>query len=50
MASASIARNETLFTPSQLPVKVTGMQGMASKMWAPFLVMGFMLLVGSFIG
>ena len=49
MASASIARNETLFTPSQLPVKVTGMQGMASKMWAPFLIMGFMLLVGSFI-
>ena len=49
MASASIARNETLFKPSQLPVKVTGMQGMASKMWAPFLIMGFMLLVGSFI-
>ncbi len=32
MATASIARNETLFSPSQLPVKVTGMQGMASKM------------------
>ena len=49
MATASIARNETLFSPSQLPVKVTGMQGMASKMWAPFLIMGFMILVGSFI-
>ena len=49
MATASIARNETLFSPSQLPVKVTGMQGMASKMWTPFLIMGFMILVGSFI-
>ena len=33
----------------QLPVKVTGMQGMASKMWMPFIGMGFMIVVAAFI-
>ena len=38
MAAASI-----VFSRAQLPVRVTGMQPMASKMWAPFLIMGFMI-------
>ena len=33
----------------QLPVKVTGMQAMASKMWMPFIGMGFMIVVAAFI-
>ena len=32
-----------------LPVKVTGMQEMASKMWMPFIGMGFMIVVAAFI-
>ena len=33
----------------QLPVKVTGMQAMASKMWMPFIGMGFMIVLAAFI-
>ncbi len=33
----------------QLPVKATGMQAMASKMWMPFIGMGFMIVVAAFI-
>ena len=33
----------------QLPVKVSGMQAMASKMWMPFIGMGFMIVVAAFI-
>ena len=33
----------------QLPVKVTGMQAMASKMWIPFIAMGFMVVMAAFI-
>ena len=43
------ASNDIVFSQSQLPVDVTGMQSMASKMWAPFLIMGFMVVVVSFI-
>ncbi len=32
-----------------LPVRVTGMQSMASKMWIPFIGMGFMIGVASLI-
>ena len=50
MATISIAAgNETVFTHDQLPVEVTGMQSMASKMWIPFIAMGFMIVVISFI-
>ena len=34
---------------ARLPVKVTGMQAMASKMWAPFIAMGFMIVMAVFI-
>lgn len=44
-----VINEDVVFSPSRLPVKVTGMQSMASKMWAPFLVMGFMIVVVSFI-
>ena len=33
----------------RLPVRVTGMQSMASKMWIPFIGMGFMIVVASLI-
>ena len=33
----------------QLPVKVSGMQAMASKMWMPFIGMGFMIVVAAFV-
>ena len=51
MATANILnkRDDILFGPNSLPVKVTGMQGMASKMWVPFLGMGFMIVVAAFI-
>lgn len=37
------------FSAAQLPVQVTGMQAMASKMWAPFIAMGFMIVMAAFI-
>ncbi len=37
------------FRAPQLPVQVTGMQAMASKMWAPFIAMGFMIVMAVFI-
>ena len=49
MATVSMAGNEIRFSSSQLPVKVTGMQEMASKMWMPFIAMGFMIVVVAFI-
>lgn len=42
-------RNDALFSGAQLPVKVTGMQAMASNMWIPFIAMGFMIVVAAFI-
>ena len=41
--------NEVLFSASELPVETTGMQSMASKMWMPFIGMGFMIVVITFI-
>ena len=46
---ANTAGNEVLYTGEQLPVEVTGMQAMASKMWVPFIAMGFMIVVAAFI-
>ena len=34
---------------NQLPVQVTGTQAMASKMWAPFIAMGFMTVMATFV-
>ena len=36
------------FRAPQLPVQVTGMQAMASKMWAPFIAMEFMIVMAAF--
>ena len=49
MATTPIAQNEMIVSPDMLPVKVTGMQSMASRMWAPFLIMGFMIVAAAFI-
>ena len=48
MATAKVS-NEIQFSSDQLPVRVTGMQSMASKMWIPFIGMGFMIVVVAFI-
>ena len=48
-ANATIVNSEVLFTSDKLPVKVTGMQAMAGKMWMPFIGMGFMIVVVAFI-
>ena len=40
---------EIPFAANQLPVNVTGMQAMASKMWMPFIAMGFMVVLAAFI-
>ena len=34
---------------TQLPVQVTRTQAMASKMWAPFIAMGFMIVMAAFV-
>ena len=49
MATIAQAHNEALFSADRLPVKVTGMQAMAGKMWIPFIGMGFMIVVIAFI-
>ena len=46
---AATAKNEAVISDIQLPVKVTGMQAMASKMWIPLIAMGFMIVVATFI-
>ena len=48
MATATVS-NEIQIASDQLPVRVTGMQSMASKMWIPFIGMGFMIVVVAFI-
>ena len=50
MTTISIPRSDNIaFAQDSLPVEVTGMQSMASKMWLPFLGMGFMIVVATFI-
>lgn len=48
-AIAQRSTGEISFSSSQLPVRVTGMQAMASKMWIPFIAMGFMVVMAAFI-
>ncbi len=42
-------RGDVVVSPALLPVRVTGMQSMASKMWIPFIGMGFMIVVAALI-
>lgn len=49
MSTKVSAADDVVFSGAQLPVKVTGMQSMAGKMWLPFLAMGFMVVVAAFI-
>ena len=51
MATTTISdrRDDVMFASSDLPVEVTGMQTMASKMWVPLLGMGFMIVAIAFI-
>jgi len=43
------SRGEVVVSAPLLPVRVTGMQSMASKMWIPFIGMGFMIVVAALI-
>ncbi len=47
--SSAVAGNDVVFSSTDLPVKLTGMQSMVSKMWLPWLAMGFMIVVAAFI-
>ena len=50
MASISQGNSQDIqFSAAQLPVQVTGMQAMASKMWVSFIAMGFMIVMAAFI-
>ncbi len=50
MATKTETSSQDLVVSSALlPVRVTGMQSMASKMWIPFIGMGFMIVVASLI-
>ena len=46
---ARTSAEDVQLSANQLPVKVTGMQAMASKMWMPFIAMGFMVVFAAFI-
>ena len=46
---AQQSNGEISFKSAELPVRVTGMQAMASKMWVPFIAMGFMVVLAAFI-
>lgn len=41
--------HDVVVPSTQLPVRVTGMQSMASKMWIPFIGMGFMIVLAALI-
>ncbi len=43
------AAQEIVVPDAMLPLQVTGMQAMASKMWMPFIGMGFMIVVAALI-
>jgi hypothetical protein len=47
--AANTVGNEVRFSSTDLPVKATGMQAMAEKMWIPFIGMGFMIVVVAFV-
>ena len=46
---AITASRDMIILPARLPVGVTSMQAMASKIWKPFIAMGFMMVVAAFI-
>ena len=41
--------DDTMVPQAILPVRVTWMQSMASKMWMPFIGMGFMIVVAALV-
>ena len=50
MATTAPTSSQEIVVPANmLPVQVTGMQAMASKMWTPMIAMGFMVVLGAFI-
>ena len=50
MATTAPAPSQEIVVPANmLPVQVTGMQAMASKMWMPLIAMGFMIVLAAFI-
>jgi len=48
-AIAQTPSREMIVPAPMLPVQVSGMQAMASKMWKPFIAMGFMVVVAALI-
>ncbi len=50
MATRAQTPSREMVVPApMLPVRVSGMQAMASKMWIPFIAMGFMVVVAALI-
>ena len=47
--TAPTSSDEMVVPANMLPVQVTGMQAMASKMWMPLIGMGFMIVFAAFI-
>ena len=46
---AQTSSQEMVVPATMLPVQVSGMQAMASKMWMPFIAMGFMIVVAALV-
>ena len=49
MATTDRTSQDMVVPSAMLPVQVTSMQAMASKMWMPFIAMGFMVVVAALI-
>ena len=47
--TAQPTAQEIVVPANMLPLQVTGMQAMASKMWIPFIAMGFMIVVAALV-
>ena len=47
--TAQPAVQEIVVPANMLPLQVTGMQAMASKMWIPLIAMGFMIVVAALV-
>ena len=47
--TAPTSSQEVIVPANMLPLQVTGMQAMASKMWMPLIAMGFMIVLAAFI-
>lgn len=48
-AIAQTSSREMIVPAPMLPVQVSSMQAMASKMWKPFIAMGFMVVVAALV-